>query len=383
MTYTYYRREFGSTIKLNFRKCSGTSSAPGPSTARAMQGQHHCEHCDADAKIFPKEPVVKAPWSNSPTCTALAPKPGSRGFSSTHSTIAFAGGATSRPTTWAPLAVKIGSVLSHQLASREVDLVAAQEPQDILDFNNAQPRPAGARSRGRSPLAAAYPGASVSAYRWPSYRSAACQAAACPAVLQGLGGITMPPQADNPRLDPDFLGYRPRAAPRPPATKLSAPAPNRAAMSPVSGSMPQAACELSSKAGIIPMLDHDSRFMKSGYSFSQSRAFFYLRNPETTLGIGVKVFRKALPALGALGRGAAGPLFLHVGTAFVEPTDGHAYDPTDGATTDPYPAVPACPWVATDDPPALPCAMAAVLKRAKAVASTIVVSFMIVSFLVV
>jgi len=23
----------------------------------------------------------------------------------------------------------------------------------------------------------------------------------------------MPPQADNPRLDPDFLGYRPRAAP--------------------------------------------------------------------------------------------------------------------------------------------------------------------------
>jgi hypothetical protein len=129
----------------------------------------------------------------------------------------------------------------------------------------AQPRPAGARSRGRSSLAAAYPGASVSAYRWPSYRSAACQAAACPAVFQGLGGITMPPQADNPRLDPDFLGYRPRAAPRPPATKLSAPAPNRAAMSPVSGSMPQAACDLSSKAGIIPMLNHDSRFMKSGY----------------------------------------------------------------------------------------------------------------------
>ena len=75
-------------------------------------------------------------------------------------------------------------------------------------------------------------------------------------------------------------------------------------------------------------------------------------------------------------------MFLHVGTAFVEPTDGHTYDPTDGATTDPYPAVPACPWVATDDPSVLACAMAAVLKRAKAVASTIVVSFMVVSFLV-
>ena len=79
---------------------------------------------------------------------------------------------------------------------------------------------------------------------------------------------------------------------------------------------------------------------------------------------------------------------LHVGTAFVEPTDGHTYDPTDGATTDPYPAVPACtwvacPWVATDDPAVMACAMAAVLKRAKALASPIVVSFMGVAFLVV
>jgi hypothetical protein len=71
-------------------------------------------------------------------------------------------------------------------------------------------------------------------------------------------------------------------------------------------------------------------------------------------------------------------VLLHVGTAFVEPTDGHTYDPTDGATTDPYPAVPACPWVATDDPSVVACAMAAVLKRAKAVASPIVVSFMVV-----
>jgi len=44
---------------------------------------------------------------------------------------------------------------------------------------------------------------------------------------------------------------------------------------------------------------------------------------------------KALPPVGAPGSGAAAPVFLHVGTAFVAPTDGHGYDPTDGATTDP------------------------------------------------
>jgi hypothetical protein len=63
-------------------------------------------------------------------------------------------------------------------------------------------------------------------------------------------------------------------------------------------------------------------------------------------------------------------VLLHVGTAVVEPTDGHTYDPTDGATTDPYPEVPAC-------------ASATVPERANVVASTIVVSFMVVSFLVV
>jgi hypothetical protein len=100
-------------------------------------------------------------------------------------------------------------------------------------------------------------------------------------------------------------------------------------------------------------------------------------------GSGQRCPRRRYRRAGALGRGAAGPVLLHVGTAFVEPTDGHTYDPTDGATTDPYPAVPACPWVATDDPAAMACAMAAVLKRAKALASPIVVSFMVVAFLVV
>jgi len=61
--------------------------------------------------------------------------------------------------------------------------------------------------------------------------------------------------------------------------------------------------------------------------------------------------------------GAAGPVFLHVGTTFVEPTVA-GYEPTEGATTDPYPAVPSA------------CASANVLVSVKAVASAIVVTFM-------
>ncbi len=94
---------------------------------------------------------------------------------------------------------------------------------------------------------------------------------------------------------------------------------------------------------------------------------FYLRTPDGTR-IGAKVLPKALPTVGALGRGAAGPVFPHVGTTFVEPTVA-GYEPTEGATTDPYPAVPS------------PCASANVLVRVKAVASAIVVTFMRCPFL--
>ena len=72
--------------------------------------------------------------------------------------------------------------------------------------------------------------------------------------------------------------------------------------------------------------------------------------------------------MGLLGRAAAGPVFLHVGTTFVEPTVV-GYEPTDGCTTDPYPSVPGI------------CASASVLVRLNAVASAIVVAFMIVSFI--
>ena len=95
----------------------------------------------------------------------------------------------------------------------------------------------------------------------------------------------------------------------------------------------------------------------------------YLRTPEPN---------GTLLAVGAPGRGAAGPVFLQVGTASVEPTEGHTYDPTDGATTDPNPDVPACTPVGADVPEGVrACASAAVLESANAVASKIAVSFMV------
>lgn len=58
---------------------------------------------------------------------------------------------------------------------------------------------------------------------------------------------------------------------------------------------------------------------------------------------------------------AAGPVFLHVGATFEEPT-GLWYEPTEGATTDPYPSVPVV------------CASANVLVSESAVASAMVVT---------
>jgi hypothetical protein len=93
--------------------------------------------------------------------------------------------------------------------------------------------------------------------------------------------------------------------------------------------------------------------------------FFHLRDPDARTGArtGAKVLPNALPTVGLVGIGAAGPVFCHVGTTFVVPTvDG--YEPTEGAVTVPYPPNPGA------------CASANVLVRVKAVASAIVVSFM-------
>ena|SRR6202035_925356 len=65
---------------------------------------------------------------------------------------------------------------------------------------------------------------------------------------------------------------------------------------------------------------------------------------------------------------AAGPVFLQVGATFDEPTVDW-YDPTEGATTDPYPSVPVV------------CATANVLVSVSAVASAMVVTLMVVTFM--
>jgi hypothetical protein len=88
---------------------------------------------------------------------------------------------------------------------------------------------------------------------------------------------------------------------------------------------------------------------------------------------GTKVFYQPTPmnrgaCIGAkaelLGSGAAGPVFLHLGTTFVDPT-GAGYERNEGCTTDPHPPVPRI------------CAIAAELVSASAVAIAIVVTFMI------
>jgi hypothetical protein len=90
---------------------------------------------------------------------------------------------------------------------------------------------------------------------------------------------------------------------------------------------------------------------------------FYRRTPDIGItGAGVGIGAK----VGVLGRGAAGPVFLHVSGTFVVPTEA-VYEPTEGAVTVPYPAVPFI------------CAIAAELVSASAVAIAIVVSFMILS----
>ena len=104
--------------------------------------------------------------------------------------------------------------LAPGLASREVDLVAAQEPPDILDVNIAQrlgqQRPGPARKPLRGGLSSSFKNPLVGGLRIDRLL------ARPRLVLQpfkAMVGIAMPPKADNPRLDPDFLGDRPGAAP--------------------------------------------------------------------------------------------------------------------------------------------------------------------------
>src|SRR6202035_1471250 len=68
--------------------------------------------------------------------------------------------------------------------------------------------------------------------------------------FKAMVGIAMPPKADNPRLDPNFLGDRPSAAPV--RRQQNYPCPLQIALqSPVSDNTPQAPCDLSSKGGLL------------------------------------------------------------------------------------------------------------------------------------
>src|ERR1700752_2937029 len=104
--------------------------------------------------------------------------------------------------------------LTPGLASREVNLVAAQEPPDILDVNIAQ-RPG---QQGPGPACEPFRRQLVQQLQNPLVSGLRINRllARSRLVLQpfkALVGIAMPPKADNPRLDPNFLGDRPGAAP--------------------------------------------------------------------------------------------------------------------------------------------------------------------------
>src|SRR5713226_6172050 len=104
--------------------------------------------------------------------------------------------------------------LAPGFASHEVNLVAAQEPPDILDVDIAQH------------LGQQGPGPACDPLRWRLIqqlqnplvgRLRINRLLARPRLVfqpfKAMVGIAVPPKADNPRLDPDFLGDRPGAAP--------------------------------------------------------------------------------------------------------------------------------------------------------------------------
>src|SRR4029077_1983787 len=92
---------------------------------------------------------------------------------------------------------------------------------------------------------------SESACRSSSYKSAACQAAACLSALQGPGRHSDAAKGGESASVPHLLWRSTGCCARPPPTELSAPASNRAATSPVSDNTPQAPCDLSSKGGLL------------------------------------------------------------------------------------------------------------------------------------
>src|ERR1700736_1003119 len=142
--------------------------------------------------------------------------------------------------------------LAPGLASREINLVAAQESPDILDVDIAkfpgQQGPGPAREPRRRRFIEQLQNPFVGRLRVDRLL------ARPPFALQSFKakvGKAMPPKADYPRLDPNFLGDRSGATPGRRQKNNPRPLQNRAAMSPGSGNRLQAPCDLSSKGGLL------------------------------------------------------------------------------------------------------------------------------------
>jgi hypothetical protein len=98
--------------------------------------------------------------------------------------------------------------LTPRFANCEVNLVAAQEPPDILDVNIAQ-RP---RQQGPGPACEPFWRRFIQKPQNPLIGGLRIDRllARPRLVLQpskAMVSIAMPPEADNPPLDPNFLGY--------------------------------------------------------------------------------------------------------------------------------------------------------------------------------
>ena len=142
--------------------------------------------------------------------------------------------------------------LAPGLASHEIDLVAAQEPPDILDVDIAQrpgqQRPGPARVPGGRRLVEQLQNPLVGGLRIDRLLA---RPRLVLQTFKTMIGIAMPPKADNPWLDPNLLGDRSGAAPG--RCQQNDPCPLQIALqsSPVSGNVPQAPCDLSSKGGLL------------------------------------------------------------------------------------------------------------------------------------
>src|SRR6202140_2405289 len=161
--------------------------------------------------------------------------------------------------------------LTPGLASREVNLVAAQEPPDILDVNIAQRL----GQQGAGPACKPFWWRFVQQPQNPLVGGLRIdRLLARPRLVfqpfKAMIGIAVPPKADNPRLHPNLLAIdrvlRPAAANRTIRARFKS-------RCNVTGERQRASSTLRSclerrtslASGIIPTLNHDSRSKKSGY----------------------------------------------------------------------------------------------------------------------